>query len=111
MHLWPNKMYSSLKGVGGCDQTLAQRPFYLDNDGFQVHDLCVQLRCVGGTCGGYVKRVGPYVQGAHDPIGANFTLTELHPIFERILTYSQERKEETRFKCTALFGNQVYLGL
>jgi len=51
------------------------------------------------------------MQGAHDHIRTNFTLTELHPLFERILTYSQELKEETKFKCTALFGNEVYLGL
>jgi hypothetical protein len=36
-----------------------------------------------------------------------FTMTELHPLLERILTYSQELERETRFKYTALFDKFI----
>jgi len=37
---------------------------------------------------------GPINAGAHEPIRTNFTLTELNPLFERILTYSQGLKKK-----------------
>jgi hypothetical protein len=36
-----------------------------------------------------------------------FTMTELQPLLERILTYSQELERETGFKYTALFDSFI----
>jgi len=44
------------------------------------------------------------MQGAQEPIRTNFTLTELHPLFKRILTYSQNLKKKEDL------NTQRYLG-
>jgi hypothetical protein len=59
-----NQLYILLRGGvggggGGFGSNTRTAHKDVDYDGFLVHDLCVQLRCVGSTYKGYVKRVFP----------------------------------------------------